>query len=59
MSDRGVTVARAARRLRDEHGYVPDVIFGHSGWGETLFLKQVWPEAADRLCRILLCRAGA
>ena len=26
-------------------GYVPDVIFGHSGWGETLFLKEVWPEA--------------
>lgn len=44
MSDRGVTVARAARALRDR-GYVPDVIFGHSGWGETLFLKEVWPEA--------------
>lgn len=44
MSDRGVVVARFARRLRDK-GYVPDVIFGHSGWGETLFLKEVWPEA--------------
>ncbi|QUS35876.1 glycosyltransferase family 4 protein [Falsirhodobacter algicola] len=44
VSDRGVTVARAARRMRND-GYVPDVIFGHSGWGETLFLKQVWPEA--------------
>ena len=44
MSDRGVTVARAALQLRDK-GYVPDVIFGHSGWGETLFLKEVWPEA--------------
>lgn len=44
MSDRGVTVARFARALRDK-GYVPDVIFGHSGWGETLFLKEVWPEA--------------
>lgn len=44
MSDRGVTVARAAMQLR-EKGYVPDVIFGHSGWGETLFLKEVWPEA--------------
>jgi glycosyltransferase involved in cell wall biosynthesis len=28
-----------------QKGYVPDVIFGHSGWGETLFLKEVWPEA--------------
>jgi glycosyltransferase involved in cell wall biosynthesis len=44
MSDRGVTVARACARLRDE-GYSPDVIFGHSGWGETLFLKEIWPQA--------------
>ncbi len=44
MSDRGVVVARAARGMRAQ-GYVPDVIFGHSGWGETLFLKEVWPEA--------------
>jgi glycosyltransferase involved in cell wall biosynthesis len=44
MSDRGVTVARFAQRLRAQ-GYVPDVIYGHSGWGETLFLKEVWPEA--------------
>ena len=45
MSDRGVSVARAARQLRDERGYTPDVIFGHSGWGETLFLKEIWPSA--------------
>jgi glycosyltransferase involved in cell wall biosynthesis len=44
-SDRGVTVARAALRLRQQENYIPDVIFGHSGWGETLFLKEVWPEA--------------
>jgi glycosyltransferase involved in cell wall biosynthesis len=44
MSDRGVVTARLARQMRAE-GYVPDVIFGHSGWGETLFLKEVWPEA--------------
>ena len=44
MSDRGVVVARAATQLRAQ-GYMPDVIFGHSGWGETLFLKEVWPEA--------------
>ncbi len=45
QSDRGVTVARACMNLRKDSGYVPDVIFGHSGWGETLFLKEVWPEA--------------
>lgn len=45
VSERGLRAARAARQLRDEKGYVPDVIFGHSGWGETLFLKEIWPEA--------------
>ena len=45
MSDRGVTTARACLQLRDKHGYTPDVIIGHSGWGETLFLKEVWPSA--------------
>ena len=45
MSDRGVTAARAACQLRDTKGYVPEVIIGHSGWGETLFLKEVWPSA--------------
>lgn len=45
MSDRGVSVARACAQLRARDEYVPDVIFGHSGWGETLFLKQIWPEA--------------
>jgi glycosyltransferase involved in cell wall biosynthesis len=45
ISDRGVSCARAALQLRQKQGYVPDVIFGHSGWGETLFLKEVWPEA--------------
>lgn len=44
MSDRAVSVGRFAKALRDQ-GYVPDVIFGHSGWGETLFLKEVWPTA--------------
>lgn len=45
QSDRGIAVARACLRLRAEKGYVPDVILGHSGWGETLFLKEIWPEA--------------
>jgi len=45
MSDRGVSCARACLQLRDKDGYYPDVIFGHSGWGETLFLKEIWPTA--------------
>ncbi|MCW1931391.1 glycosyltransferase [Pararhodobacter zhoushanensis] len=45
MTNRAYRVARAARVLRDQHGYVPDVIFGHGGWGETLFLREIWPQA--------------
>lgn len=44
-AERGLSCARAARTLRDRHGYVPDLIVGHSGWGETLFLRDIWPEA--------------
>ncbi len=35
---------RAALELKAQ-GFVPDVIVAHSGWGETLFLKNVWPKA--------------
>ena len=42
---RGYMAARAARALRDRHGYVPDLIIGHTGWGETLFLREIWPDA--------------
>ncbi|PQO24317.1 glycosyl transferase family 1 [Rhodobacteraceae bacterium WD3A24] len=42
---RGVAAAETAEALRRRHGYVPDVIFGHPGWGETLFLRDVWPGA--------------
>ena len=44
-AERGWKVARACRVLRDRHGYRPDVIFGHPGWGETLFLSEIWPDA--------------
>ncbi|MEZ5750400.1 MAG: glycosyltransferase [Paracoccaceae bacterium] len=45
MTNRAYRAARAAMVLRDKHGFRPDVIFGHGGWGETLFLREVWPEA--------------
>lgn len=44
-AERGLVAARAAAQLRRDKGYVPDVVFGHGGWGETLFLREVWPEA--------------
>lgn len=45
MTERGRAAARASVTLRDRHGFHPDVIMGNLGWGETLFLKEVWPKA--------------
>jgi glycosyltransferase involved in cell wall biosynthesis len=39
----GAAVADLGRRLRDE-GLRPDLIVGHAGWGETLFIKDVFPD---------------
>jgi glycosyltransferase involved in cell wall biosynthesis len=39
----GYGAARAAAQLKAQ-GFVPDVILGHTGWGELLFLKQVFPD---------------
>ncbi|WP_323717148.1 glycosyltransferase [Paracoccus aminovorans] len=44
-AERGWLTARGCRALRDRHDYTPHVIFGHSGWGETLFLHEIWPQA--------------
>ncbi len=30
-------------------GFSPDIIISHPGWGESLFIKQVWPEAILKL----------
>ena len=35
---------RAALDLKDS-GFSPDLIIAHHGWGESLFLKDVWPKA--------------
>ena len=34
---------RAALKLKAQ-GFTPDVIIAHPGWGESLFLKEVWPD---------------
>lgn len=39
---RGEAAFRAALGLASS-GYVPDLIVAHPGWGESLFLKDVWP----------------
>lgn len=40
----GQAAARAALQLRDK-GLRPDVICAHPGWGEALFLRDVFPDA--------------
>ena len=35
---------KAALQLKAQ-GYTPDIIVAHHGWGESLFLKEVWPQA--------------
>jgi glycosyltransferase involved in cell wall biosynthesis len=39
----GQEVARKAVALKAK-GFVPDIIIGHPGWGETLYLKDVFPD---------------
>ena len=37
-------VYRVAQTLKDR-GFYPDVVYGHSGWGPTLFMKDIFPKA--------------
>jgi glycosyltransferase involved in cell wall biosynthesis len=41
---RGQAVARAVLELKNQ-GFTPDVICAHPGWGEALFLRDVFPVA--------------
>lgn len=42
---RGQAVVRLLLQLRDQEGFAPDVVVAHPGWGEGLFLKDVFPKA--------------
>jgi len=42
---RGEACAAAAMRFKQQ-GFKPDLIYGHPGFGEMLFLREVWPDAA-------------
>ena len=37
-------VYRMTQKLKDR-GFYPDVVYGHSGWGATLFMKDIFPKA--------------
>jgi len=41
---RGQAVVRTSLVLR-EKGFLPDVVCAHPGWGEALYLKDIFPEA--------------
>lgn len=41
---RGRAAAEAAIKLR-EQGFAPKLIIGHPGWGETVAMRQVFPDA--------------
>ncbi len=40
----GQEVWRACAKLKQEEGFIPDVICCHPGWGDALFLKDVYPD---------------
>jgi glycosyltransferase involved in cell wall biosynthesis len=40
----GQSVYRLADKLKSQ-GFVPDIVYGHSGWGPTLFIKDIFPKA--------------
>ncbi len=49
---------RQALVLKDK-GLEPDVILGHHGWGEPMFLKDVWPNAKMGLyCELYHLNSG-
>lgn len=39
----GLAVARLCEWLNRD-GFVPDIVIGHNGWGEILYVKDVWPQ---------------
>lgn len=40
----GQEVWRVCRKLRDAEGFTPDVVVGHPGWGEMLYIKDIYPD---------------
>lgn len=39
----GQEVWRMCKKLKEEEGFVPDVICAHPGWGDALFIKDIFP----------------
>jgi len=39
----GFEVVQVCKKL-EEDGFKPDLVVGHCGWGEMLFIKDMWPD---------------
>ena len=42
--ENGLSVVRICEGLKRE-GFTPDLVVGHNGWGEILYVKDCWPSA--------------
>lgn len=40
----GYGAVQAAKTVQEKTGFKPDLILGHTGWGELTFFKQLWPD---------------
>ncbi len=40
----GFGAVMMARQLEQQEGFRPALVLGHTGWGELLFFKQIWPD---------------
>jgi len=40
--ENGLSVARICEELK-RNGFTPDLVAGHNGWGEILYVKECWP----------------
>jgi glycosyltransferase involved in cell wall biosynthesis len=40
----GYGATRAMKTYEEKTGFKPDLILGHTGWGELTFFKQLWPD---------------
>ncbi len=48
-----------ARQI-NQSGFVPDLVIAHPGWGETLFIREIWPKARLGIyCEFFYLQKGA
>ncbi len=40
----GQEVWRVCKRLKDEEGFIPDIVCAHPGWGDAMFVKDIFPD---------------